>query len=165
MINSRTPQNYLADCVSKQLPPELQPAARQALAEQAYSPLLVEAVAKQIEESAVAAAKAGATGNAQALAELSASVRTMEKRLSEKDSGDTAKDKVLANITDVASQIDDVRNTMRTLEDKVDTLVPYQIWKVAVFAGLACIIGAVASWNIRPIYKQWVWEQQQKEGR
>ena len=165
MITSKTTQNYLADCVSKHIPPELQSAARQAIADKQVTPLVIEAVAKQLEESAMAASKAGAVWNTQSLAELSSVVRAMEKRLGEKDSGDTAKEKTLASITDVASQVDDVRNTMRTLEDKVDTLVPYQIWKVMVFAGLACVIGAVVSWNIRPVYKQWQWEQQQQEGR
>lgn len=165
MITSRPVQNFLADCVSKQLPPQLQPAARKALDDNQLTPLILEAVAKQIEESAVAAAKVGANGSAQNITDLTVAVRAIEKRIVEKDSGEKVSDKIPAAIGDVAEQVDDVRNSLRTLEDKVDTLAPYQIWKVAVVACVALALGAVASWNIRPVYKKWQWEQQQKGGR
>lgn len=165
MINSRTVQNYLADCVSKQISPELQPAARQALADKQLTPLIFEAAMKQLTEDSISAAKSGVASDAKLIAEIFTILRALEKRISEKDSGEKVSDKIPAAIGDVAEQVDDVRNSLRTLEDKVDTLVPYQLWKVAFVSCVALALGAVASWNIRPIYKQWQWEQQQKEGR
>lgn len=165
MIQNRAFQNYLADCVAKYLSPEHQPAARKAIEDKQLTPLVLEAVAKQIEDSAVAAAKSGASGNTQNIAELTAALRAVEKRIVENTSGEKTPDKIPAAIAEVGTQVDDVRNNLRTLEDKVDSLVPYQLWKVAVLAGLAFIIGAIASWNVRPVYKQWQWEQEQKEGR
>ena len=162
MINHTN--NYWAGVVSR-LSPELQPAARQALADKQINPVILEAVAKQIEDTAVTAAKTGSTGNAQAIAELTGAVRSLEKRFGEKGAGDASNDKTWDGIDEVNKNLENTRRDLRTLEDKVDTLVPYQLWKVAVVASLAFVIGAVASWNIRPAYKRWQWEQQQREGR
>lgn len=70
-----------------------------------------------------------------------------------------------AELAGIGAMVEANRDEMRKLEDKVDTLAPYQMWKLYVIAGAALMLGSVASWNVRPIYKQWVWEQQQKEGR
>lgn len=165
MITPKPQQNYLADCIAKQLPPEHQPAARQALAEKAFSPLILEAAMKQVEESAVMAAKAAAAGNVQAIAELNKSVVSLEKRLSDKPADALTPQTLRGELSGIGAVVEASRDEMRRLEDKVDTLAPYQLWKVYVIAGLALLVGAITSWHVRPIYKQWQWEQQQREGR
>lgn len=165
MITPRPAQNYIADCIARQLAPEQQPAARQALAKKAFSPLLIEAVGRQIEESSISAAKAAAAAQSQAVAELNKSIASVEKRLSDRPADALTPQVLRAELEAIGAMVETNRNEMRRLEDKVDTLAPYQLWKVYVIAGVALLIGAVASWNVRPAYKQWQWEQQQREGR
>lgn len=165
MITPRPVQNYLADCIARQLPPEKQPAARQALAELAVNPLLVEAALLQIEESATAAAKTAAAGQSQAIAELNKSLLTLEKRLSDKPADAVTPQALRVELAGLGAMVESGRDELRRLEDKVDTLAPYQLWKVYVIAGAALMLGAVVSWNIQPIYKRWQWEQSHREGR
>lgn len=156
-------QEVLEGAVSR-CEPETQQALRDDIKAGRMSPRMAAAFAAYLaDEFAAAKSKPAAdAGVAAKLDALTAAVRGVEQRLRENDA---KVDAVRTPANDrSAGLLQELRNDMRSVEDKVDTLRPYQKWKIICLASVVLVAGCASGWYGRIAYRQWEYNRS-VEGR